>query len=510
MTSMRAVRGFIGRRRRRSWLDWYFAGFAAIIAALYLADLLTGPMSRLSAAGGHPSTGAAAAQAVAGAGLVLGVGIGLLLLAQALGPLALSPADVSWLLPTPLKRRPLLRRSAMTGAAIAIGAGALLGVLALAMAGPYLRPGASTLPSSWLLLSAVAGAALCLAAVAAQALAQPRERARSAIQTIGAIAGLAAMLGALIAERSSGVSSAITRGFGGLSTAWLESAAVVTLVLALIAATLIWRLLPRFPASVLRSDSDRAGRALTAAAFLNLPLLIWIAEDNHWRDRVLNSRRWPRLAPAAVLAWADWRRVSRRPALLAVTAVSALLPALVGAAITGHARGYVVAVALLLGGTAAGSQGTSATKRDLNDQTLRRLLAVDPRQALAARAVLPALLSAGWLAIATGVLVAAGVLHGGLWIAVGVAAGPGVAAAALRMARTAPVNPADQPIELPMAPTPPWVISRSLSLIVGLIATYPMLTAVAKGHIHPSTPVAQLVVSAVVGGVYLLIAGASG
>jgi hypothetical protein len=82
-----------------------------------------------------------------------------------------------------------------------------------------------------------------------------------------------------------------------------------------------------------------------------------------------------------------------------------------------------------------------------------------------------------------------------------------VATAALRMARTAPVNPADQGIDLPMGPTPPWAISRVLSLIVGLIAAYPLLTTVAKGHIHPGTPVAQLVVSAVVGAVYLLIAG---
>lgn len=507
MTSVRAVRAFIGSRRRRSWLDWYFIGFAALVAALYLADILTGPLSRLSAAAGHPDTGQAAAQAISGAGLVLGVGIGLLLLAQTLGPLALSPADTSWLLPSPLARRPLLRRSATTVAAAAVLAGALLGVLALAMAGPYLRPGASTLPASWLVLSAVAGAALCLAAVVGQSLAQPRARARSAMAAAGAIVGFAAMIGALIAERSARISNAITTGFGGLSTGTLQIVTVVMVILAVVSTAGAWRLLPRFPASVLRTHSARTGRALTAVAFLNLPLLTWIAEDGHWRDRVLRSRRWPRLPPAGVLAWADWRRLGRRPGLLIVTAASALLPALVGSAITGHYRGYVVAVALLLGGIAAGAQGTSAAKRDLNDDTLRRLLAVDPVQALAARLVLPALLSAAWLGLACGVLVAVGVLHGGLWIAVGVTAGPGAAVAALRMSRTAPINPAEPAIELPMAPTPPWVISRLLSLVVGAIATYPMLAAIAKNHLHPSTPVAQLIVSAIVGGIYLMVAG---
>jgi hypothetical protein len=507
MTTVRAARAFIGRRRRRSWLDWYFIGFVAVVAALYLADILTGPLSRLSAAAGHPDTGQAAAQAISGAGLVLGVGIGLLLLAQALGPLALSPADTSWLLPSPLARRPLLRRSAGSVAAAAVLAGALLGVLTLAMAGPYLRPGASTLPASWLVLSAIAGAALCLAAVAAQALAQPRERAGSVVRTIGAVVGFVAMLGALIAERSGGIANAITTGFGGLSVIALQIVTVVMLILAASATALAWRLLPSFPASVLRSDSARTGRALTAAAFLNLQLLTWIAEDNHWRDRILRSRRWPRLRPAMVLAWADWRRLSRRPGLLVVTASAALIPALVGAAITGHYRGYVVAVALLLGGIAAGAQGTVGAKRDLNDPTLRRMLAVDPAQALAARAVLPALLSAAWLALACGVLVAVGVLHGGLWIAVGLAAGPGAAAAALRMARTAPINPTEPGIDLPMGSTPPGMISRLLSLIVGAIATYPMLGAIAKDHLHPSTPISQLIVSAIVGGIYLMVAG---
>ena len=73
------------------------------------------PLSRLSKSASHAAaTHAAATQAVAGAGLVIGVGVGLLLLAQALGPLALSPADASWLLLTPLDRRAVLRRSALT------------------------------------------------------------------------------------------------------------------------------------------------------------------------------------------------------------------------------------------------------------------------------------------------------------------------------------------------------------------------------------------------------------
>ena len=110
--SVATVRSFLGKHRRRSWVDWYVAGFALLIVAIYGANFLASPLSRLSKSASHAAaTHAAATQAVAGAGLVIGVGMGLVLLAQALGPLALSSADASWLLLTPLNRRAVLRRA---------------------------------------------------------------------------------------------------------------------------------------------------------------------------------------------------------------------------------------------------------------------------------------------------------------------------------------------------------------------------------------------------------------
>ena len=155
----------------------------------------------------------------------------------------------------------------------------------------------------------------------------------------------------------------------------------------------------------------------------------------------------------------------------------------------------------------AGLHGTATTRRDTNDQTLRRMLGVDARAALLARAALPALLAAGWLTLALTLLVTTGVLPGWLWPALGLCAGPGVAAAALRMARTAPINPADQGPNLPTGPTPPWLISRMLSVVVGLIGGYPLLRAVHAGQVHAGGLIAQLLVSAVVLGGYLFVAG---
>lgn len=504
--SVRTVRSFIARHRRRSWTDWYSAGFALLIAGIYLSDLLASPFSRLTTSAARAAaTQTAEIQAVAGGGLVIGAGAGLLLLAQAFGPLALSPADASWLLLSPLGRRAVLRRPALAALLLATLAGALLGALALAMAGPYLRREGGSLPASWLILATVAGAGCCLAAVAAQALAQPRELPRSVARGAWAAVAVIAGFGALAGARWTALSRGVTTVFGGLGTPAFDAAAIAALALAGLACALLWRALGSFPASVLRTDSARSGRALTAAGFLNFSLLFWIAEDNHWRGRLLPSRPWPRLPPALVLAWVDWRRLSRRPGPLAVVAVAAVVPALAGAAFTGRARGVLIAAALIAGALAAALQAATAIRRDLDNPTLLRLLGVRTERVLVARAVLPVLLATAWLALALSLLCAVGVLPGWQWPLMALA-GPGIAAGALRLARTAPINPADRGPDLPMGNTPPWMISRLLSVLLGAIGGWPLISVVRHGQVHPGNIVTQLVVSAVVLGLYLFVA----
>jgi hypothetical protein len=481
--------------------------FAVALTMILLWDLLAQPFGRLTGSGGT-----APAQAVAGAALVAGAAAGLLMLAQALGPLALSPADAAWLLLTPLDRREVLRRPAAVTAAIGVTAGAALGVLALAMAGPFLRlpagAGAHRVPWAWLALAAVGGAGFFTAAMLAGVLAQPWPQWRVRLRTAGAVVGVAATAGAVAGERWHVVSRAVTDGFAGLTTGTFSLIAVVAVAVAGIAALLVRRMLPHFPADVVRAGSARAGTVLLAATFLNVPLLTWIAEDSHWRGRRLGSRPWPAvvLGPALVLAWADWRRLGRRPALLTALAVSTLAPALAGAAFTGHAHAWVVAAVLLAGAMAAGTQGTAAIRRDTNDPALRRILGVDAGAALMARAVLPALLSAAWLTLALALLALTGELPGTLWPTLGLAAGPGVAAAALRIARTAPLNPADQGPDTPAGAAPPWLVTRAGSALLGSAGAYPALRAVFAGQAHGGTVAAQVAVSAIVLGGYLVLA----
>jgi hypothetical protein len=188
-----------------------------------------------------------------------------------------------------------------------------------------------------------------------------------------------------------------------------------------------------------------------------------------------------------------------------VLVVSTVVPALAGTAITGHQRGLVIAAALLLGGIAAGVPGTTAMKRDLNDPALRRMLGVDVAPALAARAVLPVLLSMAWLGLALTLLVTGGVLSGWLWPLAGLAAGPGMAAAVLRMGRTAPIDPAEPGRDTPMGTIYPWQLIRVLSLILGIVGGYPVLLAVKHGQVFGKTLAEQILFSAVILGGYLLI-----
>src|SRR5205807_671010 len=105
-----------------------------------------------------------------------------------------------WLLLTPLDRRDVLRRPAAATAGIAVAAGGVLGVLALAMAGPFLRlptgAGAHRVPWAWLVLAAVGGAGFFAAAMLAGVLAQPWPRWRVRLRAAGAVVGVAALAAA--------------------------------------------------------------------------------------------------------------------------------------------------------------------------------------------------------------------------------------------------------------------------------------------------------------------------
>jgi len=512
------VRAFTRRHRRGRWLDWYVTCFGVGVALIYLGNFLAGPFRRLTAG----PRDLPVSQSGTGLALIIAAAAGLLLLAQVLGPLTLAPADASWLLMSPLKRRAVLRRPAIVVVVLAALAGAVGGALALAMAGPYIRQVTHATLGTWLALTTAGGAGLAVTAVLVLLILQPYpERARHIARDIILGVSLLALLAALAGQHWTALPRAIAGHLAGVSAAGLRPVTIAAVAAALLAMAAAWRRLAGFPAGVLWEDSARADRTRLAATFLNFQMLAWIAEDGYWRGRSLRSRPWPRLRPAFLLAWADWRRLGRRPGTLVTLAAGTVAPAVGASAITGTARGPVVTVALLLGGVAAASQGCGALRRDAGDRTLRRLLGVDARQALIARAVLPALLSSAWLALALALLVAGGVLHGWAWPVLGILSGPGLVPAAMRSARAAPVDTVAQGgIDTGMGSTPPWLVNRIASVVLGGIGIIPLVAsvisavrAIAPGrpaYSLPAGPFAfQFLVSAIILAGYLLAAAAS-
>jgi len=537
------VRKFTRRQRQGRWLDWYAAGFGVLLACIYLGNFLVQPLRRLSSGARDLPVG----QGETGLALVVAAAAGLLLLAQSLGPLTLSPADASWLLMSPLRRRGLLGRSLGVLHGVGAFAGALLGILALAMAGPYVRAFTPARLGEWLLLAAVTGGALAVAAVDALVFLQPYpRRARPPARVLLRVIALAAVVVAVAGEHWTGLARTVARGLAPVSLAAVQAVTAVAVVVAVAAAVAAWARLRSFPADVLWADSAHAGRVRLAAAFLNVQLLGWIAEDNYWRGRVLASRPWPArkpwqvrppgtpMFPAFLLAWSDWRRLGRRPGTLLALAASAVAPALVAGALTGSARGVASAAVLLFGGIAAASQGCAALRRDTNDATLRRMIGAVPRPSLTARTALPALLAAGWLALALGLLASAGVLHASgasgvpaplLWATLGLAAGPGLAASALRLARTAPIDAtALGGLDTGAGTMPSWLISRIFSIVLGLVGIFPLVAGVisAFGGLHGARPgslshglsggtiIVQAVLSAALLSLYVLTASPPG
>lgn len=243
--------------------------------------------------------------------------------------------------------------------------------------------------------------------------------------------------------------------------------------------------------------------------------LAWIAEDNHWRGRKLRSARWPSMPAPLAMAWPDWLRLVRRPGRLAVVAASAALPAVLAQAGGG---GALVGVSVLAGGLAVAATGVSGARRDQDNPALARLLGVGMRQALLARALLPALLSGGWIAAAltaadpggwiTAALAAtefgsgwtaaalAATEPGSGWTAAALTAAepggvgtlwlfgplvaPALAAAALRMARRAPVDHSMPVIDTPggAIPTGPllWALTGVDLALLGCLPAFVALT----------------------------------
>ncbi|WP_245645975.1 DUF6297 family protein [Nocardiopsis trehalosi] len=465
---MAQARAFVRARGRghRTWSDRYMALMTAGLLVVLAAPMVGRAVAAVP-------DGVDPARAGAGLALTALLLAGALVFARVLGPVAVPPADAAWLVLSPLPRRGVLARSLLVLAAVSVGIGAVVGLALLSALG---APDALTLR---LLAAVVLGASWALGGMATAVLAQGSASWDGRL--VAVIAALV-VVAAVAAAMAAGPGQGVLVGIGSASLAAWTAAASASAAVAAGLAGRAWTAVARIPARAVLDASTRAGLATGAVALMDPSALTWIAEDAHWRTRVLRSRAWPaRLRGAAAVAWLDWRRLARRPGRLALMAAAAVLPALAAQAGGGVAGALVV---LATGAAAVAAAGTAGARRDAGDAALARLLGAGPRALLAARAVLPALLGGAWLTLALAALDAA--VPGGPFWPLGLLCAPALAAGALRMARRRPVEHTLPVMDTPLGPVPLGPLVWALTgADIALLGCAPALLAFAGGVTAP-------------------------
>ncbi|MFB4277852.1 DUF6297 family protein [Nonomuraea sp. MTCD27] len=515
--SVRAVRAYLRSKGRApaGLLDRYVTAFCLAMFVAVGGRPLSGVFTGLAGTVDPARMGAGVAL------LALAVA-GFLAVARSAGPVLLPAPDASWLLMSPLDRRLLLARPARMLFTVAVAVGVLLGVGMLAVLGA---------PDHlvWRVLGALAlGVSASVGGMALAVLGQVSQPWQ--LWLTGATAALLVLAVVAVSGQLRTVPAvAASAPLTALAAAVAAAAVAAGLLVRQASASL-----GRIPTRTLVTASTRAGHVASATVSLDPGALTWIAEDNHWRARKLGSRRWPPMPAPFALAWHDWRRLGRRPGRLAAIAATAALPLVLAQA---GASPAVLGVAVLAGGLAVATTSTSGARRDADNPALARLIGVGHRPALAARAVLPTLLSATWAAMALAGLAMAhdpssgaalahvpAVVHdlsgtaladdaaAGFpmaWWLFGPLAAPALAAGALRMARRAPVDHSMPVIDTPggSIPTGPvfWAATGPDLALLGCLPTAMALAS------QPASPgpflAAQAAVSAVVLVGYLWRAG---
>ncbi|WP_207755581.1 DUF6297 family protein [Nonomuraea cypriaca] len=474
--SVRSVRAFVrSRGRARSTvLDRYVTVFSLVMLAAVLGNPVAGMLGGLAGAVDPTRMGAGMAL------IALSLG-GFLVAARGAGPVWLPAADASWLLLSPLNRQRLLGRTGRLLGTVAVVAGLVLGLAFLAVLGA---------PDQlvWRVLGAlVLGVSVVVGGMAVAVLAQASQSWQFWLTFV-----MVALLGLAVVAVSGQARTVLAIAAGAplpAVTAAVSGAAVAAAVLLRQA----WTSLDRIPARTLVAASTRAGHLASAATSLDPGALTWIAEDNHWRARTLTSRRWPSLPAPLALAWQDWRRLARRPGRMATMLATAGLPAVFAQA---GATSVALGAAVLLGGLAVATASTSGARRDRDNPALARLMGVGHRPALTARAILPAVVSGVWAAVAlTGVTLVTG--GPGVWWLFGVAAAPALAAGALRMARRGPIDHSMPVIDTPGGAIPTGVATWAATGVdLAVLGCLPTAMALQSGAGNPAS---YLVAQAVAG-----------
>jgi len=404
------------------------------------------------------------ASLLAGGSLVLIIIGGLYLTLRRLGPLALSRPAASWLLTAPVSRRRLLLPSlwvALLGAAVA-GAVGGLAVLGHVAARPV--PGADALLP---LVGALLGGALLLVALGAQA-----DRWWSAWSDNAAYLLIAVGLAGLVVDSAVGAPRA-DQGWPAepVVTTLAGALAVVVIVLLLLAV----RRLAATPNERIMEAAKTSGTLFDSAYGMEPSFVTEMVERRYWARRRLRSRRLWRRVP--VLVAQDLLLLRRRPRRLLWVAAATTLPA----ALLAHAPGWLLGLAVLIGGLMAGGVTAGTIRTDAGNPVLLRLLGLSSRTAISQRLWVPGVLSGLWYAATLGLLQGLGVLPAGPWWALGLALGPVGAAATMRKSRVGFVDNGLTPVDTPMGSLSTGPLINAVAGLDVLLLGLPTIVQIAQG-----------------------------
>jgi len=421
------------------------------------------------------------ASLLAGGSLILIIIGGLYLTLRRLGPLALSRPAASWLLTAPVSRRRLLLPSlwvALLGAAVA-GAVGGLAVLGHVAARPV--PGADALLP---LVGALLGGALLLVALGAQA-----DRWWSAWSDNAAYLLIAVGLAGLVVDSAVGAPRA--------DSGWPAEPVVTTLAgaLAVVVTALLLlavRGLAATPNERILEAAKTSGTLFDSAYGMEPSFVTEMVERRYWARRRLRSRPLWRRVP--VLVAQDLLLVRRRPRRLLWMAAATTLPALLA-----HAPGWLLGLAVLVGGLIAGGLTAGTIRTDAGNPVLLRLLGLSSRAAIGQRLWVPGVLSGLWYAATLALLHGLGDLPAGPWWALGLTLGPVGAAATMRRSRVGFVDNGLTPVDTPMGSVSTGPLLNAVAGLDVLLLGLPTIVQVAQGGPLSWTGVLVQAVVAVLG-----------
>lgn len=369
--------------------------------------------------------------------------------ARVVGPVAVSPAVASWVLPAPADRGALLRPRLFTAAGAAVLVAALGSGVSAAVAG---------LPAGMAGLLAAAVAVLAGGAVGFCAWAQSRHEAAS--RAVGVALALVAwsLLLALALGRPPAPPSPSTM-------VWLVGLAVAVVV-SVTALTAGLRALPTLPGRSVATAGALAPSLSGALAAMDVALVWDVLHGRRWRSRATVRPVRGRWRGPLALVERDLVRLRRRPSLLIAPAAALVVP-YVGAALGGHR--VVVFVAAVTGFVACVGlfSGIRVLRRT---SILERCLPLQPAQAGLSAVAVPLAVVLVWGAAA------APALHDVPQPAGGLVVGLAAATACVRWMVARPPDYRMPLVSSPAGAVPPALVGalfRGLDVI--LLTTGPLL-----------------------------------